>query len=189
MKNKTTITAIIIFITLLLLVLFITDNKPKTKKNSKDVEILITKQPIEIIPKIKTQKNNSFIIFIRNSLVNELNKKRKYLHQVIDAHEVEISDICREFLYYYDDFEYYINLPKAFLRRVIFMPTFSGNRLFDENDNLYNKPINYSDNDYRSIKFRVSLVPNTIEKLKNIVDFFFNKILISLGFSTNISSQ
>ena len=53
---------------------------------------------------------------------------------------------------------------------------------FEEDELQVQKPLNYPDYDYRSIRYRVSLVPDTIERAKKLIDYFYDRINMSLGY-------
>lgn len=179
MNNKPTIAAIIIFIISIILSFYITiyDQNLKTKDN--DVEVYITKSPIEVPKNLVNQDKSHLFIYTRKSLIKSIKDKRRLLHSLVDSYEIEISDFWREVLNHFEIFEYYKAYPEAFIRRLIFMPTFTGIKEFEETEE--ERPLTYPDYDYRSIRYRVSLVPNTIEKTKEIIDFFYYRILASLG--------
>ena len=103
------------------------------------------------------------------------------MYSLIDSYEYEISDFWKEVLNHFEIFEYYKAYPEALIRRLILMPTFTGKKEFEPDEDREEKPLVYPDYDYRSIRYRVSLVPNTIERTKKLVDYFFDRINISLG--------
>ncbi len=184
MNNKPTIIAIILFALSITLAFYITMREQESKISQKDVEIFYPKSPVEI-PKNVIEKN-PILKTCHDFAINELKKKRRYLHLIVDSYEIEISDFWREVLNYFEIIEYYKGYPEAFFRRLIFMPTLTGYKYLDqeENDdetNMNEKPIVYPDNDYRSIRYRVSLVPLTIERIKMVIDFFYFKFIIALG--------
>ena len=181
MKNKPTIAAAIIFFLSLILSFYITVYDQELKKNKNDVEIYITKDPVQIpLQLIESNKNSIFKEF-RVFVLNKIKNQRRFMHSLIDSYEYEISDFWKEVLNHFEIFEYYKAYPEAFIRRLIFMPTFTGNKEFEPNEDIEAKPLVYPDYDYRSIRYRVSLVPDTIEKAKQLVDFFYDRINISLG--------
>ena len=179
MNNKPTIAATIIFIISIILSFYITiyDQRLKTKDN--DVEVYITKSPIEVPNNLVNQDKSYLFIYTRKSLIKSIKDKRRLLHSLVDSYEIEISDFWREVLNHFEIFEYYKAYPEAFIRRLIFMPTFTGIKEFEETEE--ERPLIYPDYDYRSIRYRVSLVPDTIEKTKELIDFFYYRILASLG--------
>ena len=179
MNNKPTIAAIIIFIISIILSFYITvyDQSLKTKNN--DVEVYITKSPIEVPKNLVNQEKSHLLIYTRKILVKSIKDKRRLLHSLVDSYEIEISDFWREVLNHFEIFEYYKAYPEAFIRRLIFMPTFTGIKEFEDLEE--ERPLTYPDYDYRSIRYRVSLVPNTIEKTKELIDFFYYRIIASLG--------
>ena len=61
------------------------------------------------------------------------------------------------------------------------MPTFTGNKEINQDELIEEKPLQYPDYDYRSIRYRVSLVPDTIERAKMLVDYFYDRVNMSLG--------
>lgn len=188
MKNNPTIVAVIIFIISISLAFYITFKEQESKVKKNDVEIFTIKSPVEVPPQFIFNENISFMRFIMNSFTKEIKNKRLFLHNLVDSYEIEISDFWREVLNYFEIIEYYKGYPEAFIRRLIFMPTFTGNKdyLGDEIDD--DKPKIYPDHDYRSIRYRVSLVPNTINNIKELIDYFYFRIVsaLSLGItSTN----
>ena len=181
MNNKPTIAAIIIFIISIILSFYITiyDQRLKTQNNN-DVEVFITKSPIEVPENLVNKEKSHLFIYTRKLLVKTIKNKRRLLHSLVDSYEIEISDFWREVLNHFEIFEYYKAYPEAFIRRLIFMPTFTGRKEFEDSIE-YERPLTYPDYDYRSIRYRVSLVPNTIENIKQLIDFFYYRILASLG--------
>ena len=180
MNNKPTIAAIIMLLLSLTLSFYITVYDQELKKNKSDVEIFITKLPIDI-PQQLIENNHSVLIQFRHELLKQLKRQRHYVHSFIDSYEYEISDFWKEVLNNFEIFEYYKAYPEAFIRRLVLMPTFTGNKEFDQDDDRIEKPLKYPDYDYRSIKYRVSLVPDTIERTKLLFDYFYDRINIALG--------
>ena len=183
MKNKPTIAAIIMLILSLSLSFYITVYDQKAKLNKNDVEIFITKQPIDIPQQLINGNHNSVLNQIRLLIINSLSNQQRFLHLLIDSYEYEISDFWKEVLNNFEIFEYYKAFPEAFIRRLILMPTFTGNQEYDQDNLEEEKPLKYPDYDYRSIRYRVSLVPDTIERIKLVIDYFYNRINLSLGFN------
>ena len=181
MKNKPTIAAAVLFFISLVLSFYITVYDQELKKNQNDVEIFITKEPVDIPKQLIESSNSSILKKIKVLISSRLKKQRHYLHLLIDSYEYEISDFWKEVLNHFEIFEYYKAYPEAFIRRLIFMPTFTGNKEFDQENIKEEKPLEYPDYDYRSIRYRVSLVPNTIDRVKLLIDYFYNRIILSLG--------
>ncbi len=181
MKNKPTIAAIIMLLLSLSLSFYITVYDQKAKLNKNDVEIFITKQPIEIPKQLIEFRQKSLIIKIRLELLDKLKNQRQFMDSLIDSYEYEISDFWKEVLNNFEIFEYFKAYPEAFLRRLILMPTFTGNKEWEIEEIDDRKPPTYPDYDYRSMRYRVSLVPDTIERTKLIIDFLYNRINMSLG--------
>ena len=178
MNNKSpTIAAIIILLISLSLAFYITVYEQNSKIPSGDVEVFITKPPVDYPIFNRPQ---SVFINISSFLLKNLKQERAYLYSLVDSYEIEISDFWKEVLNQFEIFEYYKAYPEAFLRRLIYMPTFTGNYGFIEDNENFEKPIVYPDYDYRSIKYRVSLVPNTIDNMKAIIDYFYYRIKISI---------
>ena len=182
MKNKPTIAAGIMLFLSLVLSFYITVYDQELKKNKSDVEIFITKEPVEIPKQLIEFKRNSLYKELRILMYNRLKEQRRFLYSIIDSYEYEISDFWREVLNHFEIFEYYKAYPEAFIRRLILMPTFTGKKEFEEDELEVQKPLNYPDYDYRSIRYRVSLVPNTIERAKQLIDYFYDRITLSLGY-------
>ncbi len=182
LNNKPTIAAIIILIVSLLIAFQITVYEQESKIPDSDVEIFVTKPPVDIPNQIFNKEPSLSYKNIRNYLINELKDTKKYLYLLVDSYEVEISDFWKEVLNTFEIFEYCKGYPEAFIRRLILMPTFTGANVLSEEEGIISeKPISYPDYDYRSIKYRVSLVPNTINAIKAVIDYFYCKILYSLG--------
>ena len=181
MNNKPTIAAFVIFGISLILAFLITASEQNSKTPQKDVEIFVVKQPIDVPNSLITDTQLSIFKKAKNYLTNELRSKKRFLYLIVDSYEVEISDFWREVLNHFEIFEYYKAYPEAFLRRLILMPTFTGNTEFNDEIESDDKPIVYPDNDYRSIRYRVSLVPETIKKIKDIIDYFYSRISIALS--------
>ena len=179
MNNKPTIAAFVIFFFSLILAFLITASEQEYKAKKKDVEIFIVKQPVELPKDVIRKEKVSFFVLTHNYFVRELKNKRRFLFSLVDSYEIEISDFWREVLNHFEIFEYYKAYPEAFIRRLVFMPTFTGNKDYLENEE--EQPAVYPDYDYRSIRYRVSLVPDTIERLKLLIDFFYTRFAISLG--------
>lgn len=182
MNNKPTIAAFIILVFSLLLAFLITASEQDSRATRKDVEVFIVKQPVDV-PQNLIDKEPVFVFKkIRNNIIDELKGKRRFLFLLVDSFEIEISDFWREVLNTFEIFEYYKAFPEAFIRRLVFMPTFTGNKDYLERDDIYEKPMTYPDYDYRSIRYRVSLVPDTIERTKAVIDFVYSRLAISLSF-------
>ena len=181
MNNKPTIAAFIILGISLFLAFLITASEQNSKIPQNDVEIFVVKQPIDVPKTLTTDAQLSNYKKVKNYLINKLKNKKRFLYAIVDSYEIEISDFWREILNHFEIFEYYKAYPEAFLRRLILMPTITGNTEFNEEVESEEKPIAYPDNDYRSIRYRVSLVPETIKKIKDIIDYFYNKIAIALS--------
>ena len=182
MKNKPTIAAGIMLFLSLVLSFYITVYDQELKKSKSDVEIFITKEPIEIPKQLIEFRRNSFYKEFRILMLNKLKEQRRFLYSIVDSYEYEISDFWREVLNHFEIFEYYKAYPEAFIRRLILMPTFTGNKEFEQDESVVEKPLNYPDYDYRSIRYRVSLVPDTIERAKKLIDYFYDRINMSLGY-------
>ena len=182
MKNKPTIAAAIILFLSLILSFYITVYDQELKKNKSDVEIFIPKEPVQIPHQLIETNKISIFKELRLFVLNKIKNQRRFMYSLIDSYEYEISDFWKEVLNHFEIFEYYKAYPEAFIRRLILMPTFTGNKEFEpDDDNKEAKPLVYPDYDYRSIRYRVSLVPNTIERAKQLVDYFYDRINISLG--------
>lgn len=183
MNNKPTIAAIIILIVSLLIAFQITVYEQDSKISDTDTEIFVTKLPVEIPDNIINQESSLSFKNLKRYLVSELKAKRNYLYLLTDSYEVEISDFWKEVLNTFEIFEYYKGYPEAFIRRLVLMPTFTGCDILSEEEegNIGEKPLSYPDYDYRSIKYRISLVPNTIKAIKAVIDYFYFGILYSLG--------
>lgn len=181
MNNKPTIAAFIILGISLILAFLITASEQNSKTPQKDVEIFVVKPPIDLPKTLNQDAQLSIYKKTKNYLINELKTKKRFLYSIVDSYEIEISDFWREVLNHFEIFEYYKAYPEAFLRRLILMPTITGNTEFNEENDSNEKPIVYPDNDYRSIRYRVSLVPETIKKIKDIIDYFFSRIAIALS--------
>ena len=183
MNNKPTIAAIIILIVSLLIAFQITVYEQESKISDTDVEIFVTKPPVDIPEIITNQESSLSLKNIKDFLVSKLKDTRKYLYLITDSYEVEISDFWKEVLNTFEIFEYYKGYPEAFIRRLILMPTFTGCDVLSEAEEgmIDEKPLSYPDYDYRSIKYRISLVPNTINAIKAVIDYFYCRILYSLG--------
>lgn len=179
MKQKLpTIAAFVMLAISLTIAFFITtgQNPGQNKPGLSDVEIIINKpESRPVASAIMPEK--SLLIEVCLMLKEKLKANRKYIFTIIDSYEVEIGDYWREVLNKFEYFEYYKAFPEAFIRRLIFMPTFTGNKEFID-ETTEDKPVVYPDNDYRSFRYRVSLVPDTISSLKSIVDFFYFRIKI-----------
>ena len=182
MNNKPTIAAFIILVLSLFLAFLITASEQDSRASKEDVEIYIVKQPVDVPQNLINREPISVYTIVRNSISDNLKGKRRFLFLVVDSFEIEISDFWREVLNTFEIFEYYKAFPEAFIRRLVFMPTFTGNKDFLENEDNDEKPIDYPDYDYRSIRYRVSLVPDTIDRIKAIIDFFYSRFSISLSF-------
>lgn len=179
MNNKPTIVAFVLFFLSLTLAFFITASDNKKDKDNNDIEIFVVKQPVDI-PNNVLQNNESLLVTIKTFITDSLKNYKSFLYNVIDSYEIEISDFWKEVLNHFEILEYYKSTPDAFIRRLIIMPTLTGRKEIEPVE-IDSKPIIYPDYDYRSIKYRVSLVPDTIETMKSIVDYFFNRIKISLN--------
>lgn len=148
---------------------------------SDDVEIIIKKSD-----KTVKAENQDFvskecgISDIGVLLKQKLDSVRKTAFCVIESYEYEIADGWQEVLNVFEFFEYCRACPEAFVRRLIIMPTITGNKDFYEE--VDSKPVSYPDDDYRSFKYRTSLVPNTIAAMKSVVDFFYNRFKVLLVF-------
>ncbi|MBR4330940.1 MAG: hypothetical protein IKO19_01830 [Candidatus Riflebacteria bacterium] len=181
MKNKPTIAAAIILFLSLILSFYITVYDQELKKNKSDVEIFFPKEPVDIPKQLIEFKRNSLYKEFRSLMLNKLKNQRRFMYSLIDSYEYEISDFWKEVLNHFEIFEYYKAYPEAFIRRLILMPTFMGNKEFELDEDREDKLLVYPDYDYRSIRYRVSLVPDTIERAKRLVDYFYDRINISLG--------
>lgn len=182
MNNKPTIAAFIILVISLFLAFLITASEQDYRASKKDVEVYTVKQPIDVPLNLFNIEPIPVYKRVRDYINNELKGERRFLFLLVDSFEIEISDFWREVLNTFEIFEYYKAFPEAFIRRLVIMPTFTGNKVFLENDNIDEKPMVYPDYDYRSIRYRVSLVPDTIDRIKAVIDFFFSRFFISLGF-------
>ena len=183
MNRKPTIAAFVIFAMSLILAFLITVSEQEAKVPKKDVEIFVVKPPIDVPKSVFNNEKLSFYKATKDYLKIELKNRRRFLFLVVDSYEIEISDFWREVLNHFEIFEYYKAYPEAFIRRLILMPTFTGNKELLYEDDSNEKPVVYPDYDYRSIRYRVSLVPNTIDNLKAFIDFFYFRIKLSLGLS------
>ncbi len=181
MNNKPTIAAAIILFLSLVLSFYITVYDQELKKNKSDVEIFITKEPVALPLQLIENNKKSIFIKSRNFVVNNIKNQRRFMHSLIDSYEYEISDFWKEVLNHFEIFEYYKAYPEAFIRRLILMPTFTGNKEINQDELIEEKPLQYPDYDYRSIRYRVSLVPDTIERAKMLVDYFYDRVNMSLG--------
>ena len=183
MKDKPTIAAAVILLLSLILSFYITvyDQELKKNKSDSDVEIFITKEPVSIPPHLVESNKNSIFKELKFLISSKLKNQRHFIHSLIDSYEYEISDFWKEVLNNFEIFEYYKAYPEAFIRRLILMPTFTGNKEFDQDELVEEKPLEYPDFDYRSIRYRVSLVPDTIERAKMLVDYFYKRICLSFG--------
>ncbi len=181
MKNKPTIAAAVILFLSLILSFYITVYDQELKKNKNDVEIFIPKEPVAIPQQLIDKNQNSIFIKSRLLVLNKIKNQRHFMYSLIDSYEYEISDFWKEVLNHFEIFEYYKAYPEAFIRRLILMPTFMGNKEFELDEDREDKLLVYPDYDYRSIRYRVSLVPDTIERAKRLVDYFYDRINISLG--------
>ncbi len=181
-KNLPTIAAFIMLAISLTIAFFITmkQHPEHSKPVIDDVEIIINKPEVNSVASTIIQEK-SLLIEACLMLKDKLKANRKYIFTIIDSYEVEIGDYWREVLNKFEYFEYYKAFPEAFIRRLIFMPTFTGNKEFID-ETTDDKPIVYPDNDYRSFKYRASLVPDTISSLKSIVDFFYFRVKFCLFF-------
>ena len=144
-------------------------------------KIFITKEPVCIPPHLVESNKNSIFKELKFLISSKLKNQRHFIHSLIDSYEYEISDFWKEVLNNFEIFEYYKAYPEAFIRRLILMPTFTGNKEFDQDELVEEKPLEYPDFDYRSIRYRVSLVPDTIERAKMLVDYFYKRICLSFG--------
>lgn len=179
MNKKPTIAAFIIFFLAITTAFFITASDNKSKDIDDEVQIFVVKQPVEVPSKILNNSSINYFKEFKSYVSTQINKNHSYLYRLVDSYEIEISDFWREVLNHFEIIEYYKGVPEAFIRRLILMPTFTGIKEV-EPINIYQKPLTYPDYDYRSIKYRVSLVPNTISQIKEIIDYLFNRIKISL---------
>lgn len=182
MNNKPTIAAFIILVLSLILAFLITASEQDSRATRKDVEVFIVKQPVDVPQNIINNESIFILKKIMNNINYELKRERRFLFLLVDSFEIEISDFWREVLNTFEIFEYYKAFPEAFIRRLVFMPTFTGNKDYLERDDIYEKPMTYPDYDYRSIRYRVSLVPDTIERTKAVIDFVYSRLAISLSF-------
>ena len=182
MNNKPTIPAFIILVLCLILAFLITASEQDSRASRKDVEVFIVKQPVDVPQNIINNESIFILKKIMNNINYELKRERRFLFLLVDSFEIEISDFWREVLNTFEIFEYYKAFPEAFIRRLVFMPTFTGNKDYLERDDIYEKPMTYPDYDYRSIRYRVSLVPDTIERTKAVIDFVYSRLAISLSF-------
>ena len=178
-KNLPTIAAFVMLAISLTIAFFITmkQNPEHGKPIVNDVEIIINKPEVDSTVILE----KSLLIEVCLMLKDKLKANRKYIFTIIDSYEIEIGDYWREVLNKFEYFEYYKAFPEAFIRRLIFMPTFTGNKEFID-ETTDDKPVVYPDNDYRSFRYRASLVPDTISSLKSIVDFFYFRIKNCLFF-------
>ena len=181
MNNKPTIAAFIILVLSLILAFLITASEQDSRASRKDVEVFIVKQPVDVPQNIIDNESIFILKKIMNNINYELKRERRFLFRIVDSYEIEISDFWREVLNTFEIFEYYKAFPEAFIRRLVFMPTFTGNKDYLEKEDIYEKPVTYPDYDYRSIRYRVSLVPDTIERAKMLVDYFYDRVNMSLG--------
>lgn len=183
-QNLPTVAAFVMLAISLTIAFFFTVRQAPVQKKSdfnNDVEIIINKSESKSSVSVSIPEKSIFIesyAFLSDSL----KANRKYIFAVIDSYEVEIGDFWREVLNKFEYFEYYKSFPEAFIRRLIFMPTFTGNKELSDEAVVDDKPVIYPDNDYRSFKYRASLVPDTIRFMKDIVDFFFLRLKICLFF-------
>ena len=144
------------------------------KQTSDDVEIIIKEPVKKVITPSDKQSRNSLI----TSLKNHLDNQRKTLLLAVDANEFTISEFWKQVLDYFSAFEYYSAIPEAFLRRtMVVVCLWRHNPLDEEDDETEFYPKQYPDNDWHSLRYRASLVPDTIDKLKYLINLFFDTLL------------
>lgn len=175
-----TIVAYIIFAFSMLACMYVnTCMIPDVRENNKDVEITIKNTEKASLNTDYKEVDSYWILFTKR-LRKKLDSARKTAFNIIDSYQYELADGWREILNTFEIFEYCKALPEAFIRRLIFMPTLTGNKEYCEEE-VESKPRVYPDTDYRSFKYRTAFVANVIDGLKAIVDLFYNVIKSCLG--------
>lgn len=181
MSKKVIIIALIFSTIALALVFFSLPKENDLENKPKDVEIFIAKSSMELkIPK-PIIKSFWWGGHLRLTLINNVKALRMYFHLIIDSYQYEIYDFWVEVLRNFEVFEYYKAFPEAFIRRLIFMPTFTGRKDLLDYEEKGSNLIVYPDYDYRSMRYRTSLVPDTINGAKGIVDFIYSLVVKALS--------